>query len=102
MGDTRRQRYTPINDTASIIANEAVYVDEERNSKRFKNYFRADIKLNYKLNTKNLTHEIGLDLVNIFDVKNILRYVYVPGGEPLMREDYQLGFLPIFYYKIDF
>ena len=51
-----------------------------------------------------ITNEIGLDLVNFLDIKNILTLTYSPDssdGEPI-REEYQLGFLPLFYYKIDF
>jgi hypothetical protein len=58
------------------------------------------------LNTKNLTHEIGLDLVNVFNRKNILGLTYSPNpihpsADPVV-EQYQLGFLPLFYYKLDF
>ncbi|GAF94980.1 unnamed protein product, partial [marine sediment metagenome] len=77
------------------------YYDSERNTKQFRDYFRADIKFNYKINTIKLTHEIGLDLVNIFGVENVLKQTYT-GGIPPVQEEYQLGFLPIFYYKIDF
>jgi len=53
-----------------------------------------------------LTHEIGLDLVNILNTENILALSYAPNlidpsQEPI-AERYQLGFLPIFYYKVDF
>ena len=53
-----------------------------------------------------MTHEIALDLVNVFGIKNILGYTYSPDpSDPLsspVKEEYQLGFLPLFYYKIDF
>ena len=57
-------------------------------------------------NKEKVTHEIGIDLVNIFNTKNILSYSYAPNNTPSLEDDvtenYQLGFLPIFYYKIDF
>jgi hypothetical protein len=96
------KRYSPIDTAASALKGEAVYVDTLTNTLQYKNYFRADIKLNYKINTRHLTHEFGLDLVNIFDTKNILSYTYIPGISEPIREEYQLGFLPIFYYAIDF
>ncbi len=69
-------------------------------------YFRADLKINYRINRKKVTHEIGLDLVNILNTKNVLKLSYAPDpNDPsanAIREEYQLGFLPIFYYKIDF
>jgi len=94
--------YTPIDIAASDIAGEAVYVDSERNSMQFTPYFRADIKLNYRFNAAKTTHEVGVDLVNITDRENVLKQIYVSGAEPPLREINQLGFLPIFYYKIDF
>jgi len=90
------KRYTPINMVASDLVGYAVYEDTLKNSLQFKDYFRADIKINYKLNTKKLTHEIGLDLVNVFGIENIFKLTYV-GGNTGVREEYQLGFLPIFY-----
>ena len=54
-----------------------------------------------------MTHEIGIDLVNLTSAKNILNYSYAPNGDGVADQDdialnYQLGFLPIFYYRIDF
>jgi hypothetical protein len=69
---------------------------------QFDPYFRADIKLNYRINASRVTHEVGLDLVNITARKNVLRQTYISGAEPPLGETYQMGRLPIFYYKIDF
>ncbi|HRD53264.1 MAG TPA: hypothetical protein PKY96_11515 [Flavobacteriales bacterium] len=49
-------------------------------------------------------HELGLDLVNVTGQQNILTLTYAPdhpSGDPI-REEYQLGFLPLFYYKVEF
>lgn len=96
------KRYTPIDVAASDIAGEAVYIDSQRNFMQFDPYFRADIKLNYRINTSRVTHEVGLDLVNITDRQNALRQIYVGGAEPPVVPKYQLGRIPIFYYRIDF
>lgn len=99
-------RYTPVDVNASKKAGEIVEMDSLRNTKQFKDYFRVDFKLGIKINTKHLTHEIAFDLVNVLDTRNILSLVYIndpshPGSNPI-QEEYQLGFLPLFYYKIDF
>ena len=52
-------------------------------------------------------HEFGLDLVNLTSAKNILSYSYAPNNDGVndmndIALNYQLGFLPIFYYRIDF
>lgn len=100
------QRYTPADIALSDAAGELVVIDTLRNVKQFKNYFRLDLKIGLKINAKKLAHEISLDLVNILNTKNILGLTYVPvsaasGASPL-REEYQLGFLPLFSYRIDF
>ncbi|MGL4598275.1 MAG: carboxypeptidase regulatory-like domain-containing protein [Bacteroidia bacterium] len=99
--------YTPIDTAASRLESDEVLIDSLRNTKQFSSsYFRLDIKVNWRLNTKKLTHEIGLDLVNVTGRKNILGLTYSP--DPLnpqrdpVIEQYQLGFLPLFYYKVDF
>lgn len=96
------KRYTPIDEEASLIAGEAVYLDQERNNMQFNPYFRADLKLNYRVNGSKSRHEIGVDLVNVTDQQNVFKQIYVSGAEPPLVEKYQLGFLPLFYYKIEF
>ncbi len=99
-------RYSPPDIQASKINGELVIIDSLRNSLQFKNYFRLDVKLGYKINTKKVTHEIGIDLVNALDTKNILALVYSPDprnpNDNPIKEEYQLGLLPLFYYKLDF
>lgn len=100
------RRYTPADVPASRASGELIEIDSLRNIKQFRNYFRLDLKIGYKVNRRSVTHEIALDLINVLNRKNILGLTYSPDPEnpsanPL-REEYQLGFLPLFYYKIDF
>lgn len=95
------QRYTPYDTTLSQLHEDPVVQNDQRNKSQFKPYFRFDIKLNYRCNTKRYTHEVGIDLVNVAQYKNILRVQYISPQEPA-REIYQLGFLPLFYYRLDF
>ncbi len=96
------QRYGHVDTTATIALNELVYLDEGYNEKQFREYFRLDVKVNYRHNAGKVTHEVGLDLVNITDQENLLGLTY--SGDPLnpIAERTQLGFLPILYYRIDF
>lgn len=98
--------YGYVDTTASNYQNELVFLDSAYNSRQFRPYFRADFKINFKINSKKVTHEIALDLVNVFGIENILGLSYSPNpldptADPI-RENYQLGFLPLFYYRIDF
>jgi hypothetical protein len=100
------QRYGYVDTAATNYYQELVFLSEGFNSRQFRNYFRVDTKINWKFNATKVTHEIGLDLVNVTGQQNILGLAYAPdlfdpSAEPV-SEKYQLGFLPIFYYKIDF
>lgn len=98
--------YSPVDLQASIAYGDAVLIDSLRNSQRLPAYFRADLKLGARFNGKSLTHEIAFDFVNLFNTKNVLAKTYsadlaLQGKEPFFTQ-YQLGFLPIFYYRVDF
>ncbi|MFN5912083.1 MAG: hypothetical protein ACK45H_12160, partial [Bacteroidota bacterium] len=90
---------------------EMVFLDSLFNEPQFADYFRVDLKVSWRLNTEKMTHEIGLDLVNVLNTENVLSLVYAPSLDPNVvnspnyqpfRQNNQLGFLPIFYYKADF
>jgi hypothetical protein len=101
------KRYSPI-DTLRTKENGAkvVFDDSQRNIFQFNDYFRFDIKLGVKINGKKATHEIAIDLVNLLDTKNVLTISYFDDpenpGSKIFAEEYQMGRLPIFYYKVDF
>jgi hypothetical protein len=95
-------RYGNVNQVMTDSLKEIIYLDEGYNDNRFKDYFRFDTKVNYTVNSKKVTHEFGLDLVNLLNTQNILALTYTPNSPTLTAERYQLGFLPVFYYKIDF
>lgn len=100
------RRYSPPDVAASNIEGDLIVIDSLRNTLQFKNYFRADIKLGVRINRKKVTHEIAIDLVNIMNTKNILSNTYnydlaSQGQYPFVTQ-YQLGFLPLFYYRVDF
>lgn len=97
-------RYGIVDTAASNVQNELIFIDDQYNEFQFRDYFRLDLKINYRINAKKVSHEIALDLINITGQQNILGLTYTPGlpdGRDI-RENYQLGFLPIFYYRIDF
>jgi outer membrane receptor protein involved in Fe transport len=90
---------------------EIIFMDSMFNERQFRDYFRADLKISWRKNADRVTHEFGLDLVNIFGTQNLLTLAYRPALTPQEMNDpnfepfaekTQLGFFPIFYYKIDF
>jgi hypothetical protein len=100
------KRYTPANRLESDKIMDVVPADTSVNELQFPNYFRLDFRLAYKINATKATYEIAIDLVNISNQKNVLALTYAPdpknpSADPLIR-NYQLGFMPLFYVKIDF
>lgn len=96
--------YGPVDETASAQQLEVIYEDATVNTQQFRPYFRLDAKISYLWNRPKVSHELAIDLVNVLNIKNILTLTYAPDaadGNPI-REEYQLGFLPLFYYKIEF
>jgi hypothetical protein len=98
--------YGLVDTVLSEIQKEVIYEDASLNSLQFDPYFRLDIKVSLKMNAKKVAHEIGLDVVNVLDTKNILSLTYIPNDDDpsrsVIQRNYQLGRLPIFYYRIDF
>ncbi len=96
------RRYSPMDTLMTRREREYNGIDALKNTQRFGNpYRRFDIRISYKINAKKVTHEIAFDLINITNRKNILKYSYI-SEPPYARQTSQLGFLPVFYYKIDF
>ncbi len=100
------RRYGLVNIPAAQVEQELIFLDSMYNEFQFRNYFRLDVRLVYRINQNKVTHEIGLDLVNVLNTRNLLGLAYAPNladpsAEPI-AERLQLGFLPLFYYRIDF
>lgn len=100
------RRYGPVDEAASEREKDVVFVDATRNTLQFDPYFRFDMRMNYKINRPKVTHEVALDLVNLFGTRNVLKLTFSPNdADPSgssVRQEYQLGFLPLFYYRADF
>ena len=100
------RRYSPVNIQASNKIYDIVPDEDKINSLQFPSYSRFDIRIAYKVNNKRVTHEFALDMVNVLNTKNVLALSFSPNpkeptADPLVK-NYQLGRLPLFYYKIDF
>ncbi len=100
------RRYGLVDTLLSNMQKEIVFSDSLYNEFQFEPYFRVDFKINYNINGKKVSHELAFDLVNVTNHKNILSLTYAPKpGDPTANpfiRNYQLGFLPIFYYRISF
>lgn len=100
------KRYSPVNIAASNAVMDVVAQDDKVNTLQFPAYNRLDFRISYKINGKHAGTELALDLVNVLSTKNVLGLSYAPDpanlqADPLVK-NYQLGFLPLFYVKVDF
>jgi hypothetical protein len=100
------KRYSPVDIPKSNAVMDVVAQDDKVNTLQFAAYNRLDLRISYKINGKKVGTEIALDFVNLLNTKNILALSYTPdpaniNADPLSK-NYQLGFLPLFYVKVDF
>jgi hypothetical protein len=95
------KRYVPIDFTASQLSGETKYNESQAYQNRQKDYFRTDIKISYRINKKHVTHEIALDIDNIFNTKNIWQKYYDSKSNTI-RTEYQIGLFPVPLYRITF
>ena len=82
--------------TGTVVYNETDAYTQQQSA-----YFRTDLKISYKLNTKRLTHEWAIDLQNITNHQNIFAQTFNPRTGNLVTT-YQQGFLPIPFYRLTF
>ena len=92
---------TPILLPESGTAGRAIYDYGRAFSEQQPAYFRADVKLGYKINRPRLTHEIAFDLQNVSGNENIFQRTYNPRTNKI-GTSYQQGFLPVPFYRVTF
>jgi hypothetical protein len=99
------KRYSPADTLKTIQRAEYTASDQGRNSLQFDPYLRFDLKLGYRINTKKMTHEFALDIVNLFNIQNYLTMSYSldpKTSDLVLFPQTQLGRLTLFYYKLEF
>jgi hypothetical protein len=94
-------RYTPVDMEKSAEAGYTVYDEDLAFSKQFKDYFRLDLRVAYRMDSRKISQEVALDVQNITNHKNPIYMQFDPetGQEEFM---YQLGIFPMMQYRIIF
>ena len=95
------QRYTPVDLTASIAANETIYQNTNVFSQKFPDYFRADAGVYYRRNTKKYSWTLSFDGQNVINRLNVEDQIYDPITRTIITER-NLGIVPVFAWKIEF
>lgn len=93
--------YTPIDALASDAQNREVLIDSLAYSQKYKDYFRMDVKLSYRISFRKITQELSMDIQNVANIQNIFRKVYNPRTNSLNNE-YQQGIFVLPQYRILF
>lgn len=94
-------RYTPLDETASIAAREEITIDSLAFTNTYKDYFRPDLRVAYRQDKPKYSWTISLDLGNFIDYKNILNQYY-DKQKNTIEFRYQMGFIPVLAFQVDF
>ena len=98
------KRYTPIDLEASRNTNEAFgteYYDELAWSLQFPDYFKADIKIGFRKDGKKVSQLWEFYIENVTNHRNPMNQLYSSSKDEI-ETIYQLGFFPLFNYRIYF
>jgi hypothetical protein len=93
--------YIPINLPASVKNGFSVADVQNAYNKRLPNFNRVDVKVAWRLNRAHTTHFIYIELNNIFNAQSYLSTFYDPVTKQEVKESYQLGFLPLGGYRVE-
>lgn len=94
-------RYTPIDEAASLNEKDIIYDETQAFSKQFSPAFTVDLGVSYKLNKKRVSHEFGLQLLNLTGYTGQHGYQYNEQKKVIEKIDVS-NMLPNLSYKIQF
>lgn len=98
------QRFTGLNEEATLATGELIYSSTPFNS-QVMTYYRIDMGINYKFNLKKTTQRISLNVQNITNRLNEFEpdFELSPFGNEIQRlVNTQNGIIPVLKYSIDF
>lgn len=100
------RRYSPADVDSSNKYLDLMPKEDQINTLQFGDYFRLDLRLGLRANHANLNYEFMIDIINVTDRRNPLALSYSPDPADPAKDpyivNYQLGRLPLFYFKVDF
>lgn len=78
-----------------------VYDETKAFENKLQDYFRLDLRLNWRKNKRGYTRTIALDIQNLFNIQNEAYHYYDHVSNKITTQ-YQLGLIPVLIYRIDF
>ncbi len=95
------RRYVPVDVEASMEEGREVRDWSRAYQEQYNDYFRTDLRIGLKLNSKRFSQEWAIDLQNLTGYQSLfMEGIDVETGE--IYQVYQQGFLPMFLYRIHF
>lgn len=93
--------YTPVDKAASLEEKDIIFNETQAFSKQFTPAFNIDLGISYKLNTKRVSHEFGLQLLNLTGYTGQHGYQYNEQKNIIEKKNVS-DILPNLSYKIQF
>lgn len=94
-------RDTPINATASDLAGQTIYLEDQAYSIRQPAYYRLDLRLYLKWDKPGRSKTLSLDIQNATNRENTA-FSYYDAQQKQIVEKKQLGIIPIINYRMEF
>jgi len=94
-------RYTPIDEAASKILGQPVFVQDQAFSEQAMDYFRMDMRVAYRVNRPKVSWKLSLDVQNLTGHENVRRPVYNRYSNSIEWLP-QTGIIPVVSYTLDF
>ncbi|MEH0156330.1 TonB-dependent receptor [Limibacter armeniacum] len=95
------QRYTPLDEGQSLKEGKGVYDYEQMYGKQGDDFFRWDLQLSLRTDKAKSTRTWKLDIQNVTNYQGITSYYYSTFSDEI-KENTQLGMLPVLSYRISF
>lgn len=100
------KRKIEVNLEKSIQKGETVYNYDNIFASRYKDYFRCDLRISFKMNKTKCSQEWALDMQNLTNQKNIYmeQFLYdrLNPQKSEITDAYQIGFYPMMTYRLTF
>jgi hypothetical protein len=95
------QRYTPIDLEQSVLQGKSVYDETRAYSEKFRDYFRLDLRIAYRMDNRRFSQEFAIDVQNMTNHENPLYMQYNPKTGKTQFVN-QLKIFPMMQYRIIF
>jgi hypothetical protein len=95
------QRQMQIDEAASTIAGTTIFDQSQGYNVILPGYKRLDLRLSWRKAKANSTRTVSLDIQNLAGIQNVAGYYFDTFKQKVMTR-YQLGFIPVLTWRLDF